>query len=284
MRKFIEQLRNSLNEENAVSLIGKYGEISPPDGGKVLALSPHPDDPEAVVLALRWFAESGCTVSYAIVTSGHSGVEDDWACDKAAKSGVQLSDKDSLVDFKIESRRKEQIKSMRLAGITAGEPLFMSVEEDENSKIIDNDQNLELFINLLEEQKPDIVILPNGNDTNHDHRICFKLFREAVARLMMQGSKIPSAVLYNRDPKTIEMYDRIILPYDEDQAQWKARLLRAHLSQHERNLKQRGIGFDSRILDSDRETWSSLPDKQKKDRCKDKSLHRCESFEPEIPG
>ena len=282
MRKFIEKLRSRITTADDIIVIGRYGNITPPGCGKVLALAPHPDDPEAVAVTLRWFADAGCTVHYTIATSGHSGVDDAWAYNKAAESGLELKDHDSLVAFKIECRKNEQIESARLAGFVTGEPLFMSVDEDENSRIIDNEYNLNLFVNILEELSPDIVILPHGNDTNHDHRVCFKLFREAVERLGRQGRPAPSAALFNRDPKTVEMRDRIVLPYDEVQAKWKAALLRAHLSQHERNLGQRGTGFDQRILDCDRETWSNLPDKQKKERYRGNSLHRCESFDIEL--
>lgn len=39
------------------------------------------------------------------------------------------------------------------------------------------------------------------------------------------------------------------MPFGQDEADWKAELLRCHDSQHQRNLHARGHGFDDRILD-----------------------------------
>ena len=47
--------------------------------GRVLALAPHPDDPDAVAVTLRMLARGGWEVSWAIVTSGWSGVQDAFA-------------------------------------------------------------------------------------------------------------------------------------------------------------------------------------------------------------
>jgi hypothetical protein len=40
--------------------------------------------------------------------------------------------------------------------------------------------------------------------------------------------------------------------FGEEEAAWKAQLLRFHRSQQERNLKTRGQGFDQRVLDVNR--------------------------------
>ena len=44
----------------------------------------------------------------------------------------------------------------------------------------------------------------------------------------------------------------LVTPYEAPTAAWKAALLRCHRSQHARNLRSRGIGFDERILAPDR--------------------------------
>jgi hypothetical protein len=61
-----------------------------------------------------------------------------------------------------------------------------------------------------------------------------------------------------RDPKNLGMRVDLITPYDAEAAAWKAALLRCHRSQHERNLRTRGIGFDERILAADRAAGSSF--------------------------
>ena len=55
-----------------------------------------------------------------------------------------------------------------------------------------------------------------------------------------------------RDPKNLGMRVDLLTMYDSEAANWKAGLLRCHRSQHERNLRSRGIGFDERILAPDR--------------------------------
>jgi hypothetical protein len=39
-----------------------------------------------------------------------------------------------------------------------------------------------------------------------------------------------------------------VMPFGQSDADWKARILRCHDSQHQRNLRTRGAGFDERIL------------------------------------
>lgn len=41
--------------------------------------------------------------------------------------------------------------------------------------------------------------------------------------------------------------------FGEEEAAWKAQLLRFHRSQQERNLKTRGQGFDQRVLEVNRQ-------------------------------
>lgn len=68
----------------------------------------------------------------------------------------------------------------------------------------------------------------------------------------------PITAFYSRDPKTIEMRSDVYLPFDEPKAEWKARLLRHHGSQQQRNLKSRGYGFDERILRMNRQIAAEL--------------------------
>ena len=56
-----------------------------------------------------------------------------------------------------------------------------------------------------------------------------------------------------RDPKTLEMRLDLATAFGPEEATWKAELLRCDRSQHERNLRTRGTGFDERILATNRE-------------------------------
>ena len=46
--------------------------------GIALALAPHPDDPDAIAVTLRLLADRGWEMHWAVVTSGWSGVSDDF--------------------------------------------------------------------------------------------------------------------------------------------------------------------------------------------------------------
>jgi hypothetical protein len=58
----------------------------------------------------------------------------------------------------------------------------------------------------------------------------------------------------NLDAKTLSMRPDLYMYFGEEEAAWKAQLLRFHRSQHERNLKTRGHGFDERVLKLNRES------------------------------
>lgn len=87
------------------------------------------------------------------------------------------------------------------------------------------------------------MLLPHGNDSNRTQRRTFENF-DAIA--VAEGLHI--SVCLNLDAKTVAMRPDLYMFFDEEEAAWKAELLRLHRSQQERNLKSRGQGFDQRVL------------------------------------
>jgi len=79
-----------------------------------------------------------------------------------------------------------------------------------------------------------------------------------VNSLMKICAKPISVDSTNRDPKTIEMHTDLYMPFGQEEAEWKGELLRFHDSQHQRNLRTRGHGFDERILAVNREIARDL--------------------------
>ena len=67
-----------------------------------------------------------------------------------------------------------------------------------------------------------------------------------------------SLALLVRDPKTLDMNLDLVTPFNQEEAEWKAEMLRCHASQHERNLKSRGYGIDERILQANREIAAEI--------------------------
>jgi LmbE family N-acetylglucosaminyl deacetylase len=262
MRSFIDEL-NARGAEKAPLVLGlpEAGErfIPSPEGGDVLVLAPHMDDPDAVAVTLRRFAGSGCSVRCLIVCSSHGGVTDNFALDHARKNGREL-DRDEIPHYKRGIRQAEQIESVRLGAFTVGPPEFLAVEEDERGNLTASDTNALTIAEALSGYDPDIVIMPHGEDTNAAHVNVHRFFRRAAAHLAARRGR-PLLGLYNRDAKTLRITEQLAVPFDIEASEWKSGLLKAHRSQHERNLELRGYGFDERVLRVNRGAWDELAGK-----------------------
>jgi len=262
MRSFINDL-TTRGVEKAPLILGlpEAGErfIPAPEGGDVLVLAPHMDDPDSVAVTLRHFAGNGCSVRCLIVCSSHGGVTDHFALDHARKSGLEL-DKGEMPLYKCGIRRAEQIESLRLGAFVAGPPEFLSVEEDERGNLTASETNALTIAEALSSYDPDIVIMPHGEDTNAAHVNVYRFFRRAAAHLAIRRGR-PLLGLYNRDAKTLRITEHLAVPFDIEASEWKSGLLKAHRSQHERNLELRGYGFDERVLRLNRGTWDELSGK-----------------------
>ena len=91
--------------------------------------------------------------------------------------------------------------------------------------------------------RPHIIVLPHGRDTNVAHQRTHAFVTAIVAT-----ERLPVVLCLSEDPKTTGMSRDLVMPFGDADARWKARLLRCHASQQNRNLRTRGIGFDERIL------------------------------------
>ncbi len=249
----------ALANKRELILLGKGGSETPgivlPESGHVVELGPHPDDPDAVAVTLHLFAISGCRVSYVITCLSPQGVTDSYALQAARKSGKEIEN--NLDAFKRELRRQEQITSASLADFAGGFLQFHTLEEDEKGRLVDSPANARAYAELLASLDPDIVLMPYGEDTNSDHVLNWNFFHQSARHIARKRGK-PILGLYNRDPKTVRINEQLAVPFGRELAEWKSRLLRTHRSQHERNIEQRGYGFDQRILEVNREAWKSI--------------------------
>ncbi|RPJ50763.1 MAG: PIG-L family deacetylase [Chloroflexi bacterium] len=207
---------------------------------RLLVLAPHPDDFDAVGVTLRYFYDLGCRIDLAVVTSGASGVEDLFSGtpDLAVKAAI---------------REEEQRASCRFFGLPDANLTFLRLPEDEEGHPMESAENAERIRRCLAENRPQIVFLPHGNDSNAGHRRTYAMFRE-YARM----NSTPLAAFLNCDPKTIQMRPDLYTVFEQDAADWKGRLLRFHQSQHQRNLRTRQHGFDERILAVNRAIGAEL--------------------------
>lgn len=212
-----------------------------------LVLAPHPDDFDVVAATLRHFARSGADITLEVLSGGASGVEDAFAAGWEAKTAA---------------REAEQRGSCAMFGLSGGKIRFHRLPEDPLGHMADSAENRAHVHALLDAHAPDGLILPHGNDRNADHRRTFRWFQA-----WRETHPHPPLILLVRDPKNLGMRVDLITPYDAETAGWKAALLRGHRSQHERNLRTRGIGFDERILAPERAAAAPL------------GFHAVESFE-----
>ena len=205
-------------------------DLSLPDNLKILVLAPHPDDFDAVGVTLRFLSQRGHSINVGVVRTG-SGVED--------VSGVGLTPEDMA-----SIREREQRNSLRFFGLPDHCLTFFPLTPTAEGQPVGKLPQPSAVESLVSELAPDIVFLPHGNDTNGSHRAMHELFTQIT-----KHSGEPVAAFLIRDPKTVEMRTDLYMPFGQEEAKWKAELLRFHDSQQQRNLRTRGHGFDQRILD-----------------------------------
>ena len=223
----------------AVNIPQTISSISLPKNLKILVLAPHPDDFDAIGVTLNFFQGNGNSIEVAVARTG-SGVEDEY------KPGATIS---GMADI----RETEQRNSLHFFGLPTQCLTFMSLINDDSDQLIDNQENLNIIEIIVEEKIPDIIFLPHGNDTNSAHQAMYSMLKQIAKR-----SKRPITAFLSRDPKTINMRTDLYMPFNKEEAEWKAEMLRFHDSQHQRNLRSRGHGFDDRILDYNRQIACDL--------------------------
>ena len=208
-----------------------------PPAQRIAVLAPHPDDFDAIALTLRHFHARGDAIHLAVLTQGASGVEDAYAgaTTDAAKGAL---------------REQEQRASCAAFGLPAERISFLRLAA---SELEVNAANVAAVRDWLLPLQADLVCMPHGNDSNTTHRHTHALFCAVAAQ-----EKLALHVLLNQDAKTRAMRHDLYLPFSEEEARWKASLLRLHDTQQQRNLNARGHGFDERVLAVNRATATAL--------------------------
>jgi LmbE family N-acetylglucosaminyl deacetylase len=203
---------------------------------KVLVLAPHPDDFDAIGVTLRRLQQRGHALHLMVLSRGVNGVDNGFA---GARTDA---DKTAL-------REAEQRASCAFFGLPAERCHFLRLWQDPRAPAQDQER-LRHFVRTL---RPELVFMPHGNDSNATHRRSYQSFCDAAAaeRLSLQAC-------LNQDIKTQGMRSDLVMPFDVQAARWKARLLRHHRSQQQRNLRTRGSGFDDRVLQLNRGSAQDL--------------------------
>ena len=211
-----------------------FDKLTLPRDGRLAVLAPHPDDFDAIAVTLGRFARLGWTLHVAVLTGGASGVEDGYrgVVDAAAKTAL---------------REAEQRASCTAFGLPPEHLHFLRLAEDERGHQLDDEANLERVAAFLHGVQPHCVFMPHGEDSNTAHRRTWEMFERIALR-----DRLAVWAWLNRDAKTLAMREDIYTLFGADEAEWKARLLRLHDSQQSRNLRTRGHGFDTRVLEVNR--------------------------------
>ncbi len=202
----------------------------------ILVLAPHPDDFDAIGVALRHLHGQGHAVHVAVLTTGASGVEHGFegATGDAAKAALREAEqRASCAFFGLPPQR---LDFLRLWGADADEA-----------------GDLARLAEWMAARPADLVFMPHGNDSNATHRRTCEAVCAVAAR---QG--LGAWACLNQDAKTLGMRVDLFFDFGEADAAWKGQLLRCHRSQQERNLRLRGAGFDARVLQVNRQAAAAL--------------------------
>ena len=206
-----------------------------PVSSRVAVVAPHSDDFDAIGVTLKWLQRRGHPIFLSVLTTAN-GVEDAYCTPQPPTPAVKAA-----------IRRAEQQRSCAFFGLPSEWLEFPVVDEDAEWQPLETGRNAGIIREFLQRVKADVVFLPHANDANTGHQRTFAMIRNMATHLGR-----PLIACYVRDPKTIACRTDLYFGFDEAEAAWKAELLRYHDSQHQRNLRTRGHGFDVRILDINR--------------------------------
>lgn len=198
---------------------------------RALVLAPHPDDFDAIAVTLRRLHAAGYRLDVAVLTSGASGVEDGYG------GATGTTEKAAL-------RETEQRESCAHFGLPPERLRFLRLWANGADEA--DDARLREYVLAM---RPHLAFMPHGNDSNRTHRRVYRSF-DAIAR----AEGLALWAFLNRDAKTDSMRLDLYCDFDEEEARWKASLLRLHRSQQARNLNTRNMGFDDRVLAMNRES------------------------------
>jgi LmbE family N-acetylglucosaminyl deacetylase len=211
-----------------------------PNTWTVVVMAPHPDDFDAIACSLNLLHQRGNAVFVEVLTSGASGVEDSF-CAPSTKEA-----KESI-------REQEQRDSAVLFGLRPERVRFLHLLEGMDGSPLDNAENARTVFDSLQKIRPDLIFMPHAHDSNAGHRRCYRMVKQAVAKLGISGF-----LFLNEDPKTITIVPSVFTGFGKEEADTKGGMLLCHRSQQQRNLNTRGHGFDERILNFNRSIATRL--------------------------
>lgn len=200
-----------------------------PQGIRVLVLAPHSDDFDAMAITMKNLQQANAVIKLNVL-SLDSGVEPDFEPQTP----------------QAEIRKREQLESLAFFGFDEKMVTFTETACDQTGQTEYHPENREIIKELVTDFMPNIIFTTHQSDDNSAHK--------SVAKMLYECNINKETLIFHiQDPKTREIRPDAFTPFNEEQAIWKAELLRHHKSQHSRNLNTRGFGFDRRVIDVNRQ-------------------------------
>lgn len=196
-------------------------EKSLPKGKKILVISPHPDDAAissgGAIARLARKNKINCLV----MTTGHRAY-------MPRKTRIE----------RIEIREKEASNEARLLGM---KPFFLRLKfYDLRTQILEDD--LKKVFNHLESIKPDIIFIPQENDTHPTHQICRQLILKSI-ELYLDKYSVSLEMWNYEDPWALFSPGKFntVFPLEKIEVEKKIEAIRAHRSQTYRIKYDRAV-------------------------------------------
>jgi len=238
-------------KQNVISILESkiVDENKLPKDKRILIFSPHPDDDVICIGAtMKILNDTGNDVRVAYMVSGNIAVRDSDVIeeiDELIENGESLSkiindikngsiELKKLLDLKAKIREREACKAAEILGIKRDKLYFLRLPFYESGVIIKNpitNADIEIVMKLLNEIKPEIIVMPGEVDDPHGtHGKCIEIILEALKRTFTKHeSKI---WLYKGSWEEYMIYEAdMIIPFNEELMNKKIEAIKMHKSQ-----------------------------------------------------
>ncbi|MCR6691692.1 MAG: glucosamine-6-phosphate deaminase [archaeon YNP-LCB-003-016] len=217
-----------------------------PRGRRILIFSPHPDDDVICVGAtMKILNDAGNDVRIAYMVSGNIAVRDDDIIEIANEISYNKEDLienlklgripiKTLMDLKAKVRMMEAINAAKTLGIDEGKIYFLRLPFYETGFIIKNpitEMDVNATIKVIEEVKPEIIIMPGEVDDPHGtHGKCIEIINKSLEKLNLRNEI--DMWLYKGGWEEYMIYEaNIIVPFNRELMNLKIEAIKKHKSQ-----------------------------------------------------
>lgn len=220
-----------------------------PMGKRILVFSPHPDDDVICIGAtIKMLNDKGNDIRIAYMVSGNIAVRDSDVIDNIndiienkeyldkivndIKSGsIEVNE---LLNLKAKIREIEAYKATGVLGVEKSKLYFLRLPFYETGVIIKKpitNIDIEIVMKVLDEVKPEIIIMPGEIDDPHGtHGKCIETINEALKRMNIEDEL--QVWLYKGGWEEYMIYEvDMIIPFNKELMNKKIEAIKMHKSQ-----------------------------------------------------